>query len=561
MDRARESDANVVLRQLLERYPEARISAMAENGNPQPVPAGLPLGPRQAAVLSAGLAGYLPEDRPSILAGFDRALTFGVGHAAARAVNDPQTPLTVHLVDMRPALGVLISVVVNEASGSTTEQLRAVPVVAPRIARLRKSVTATLLEVDEATTEILGWHRDEMLGRRSLEFIHPDDQALAIESWLHLMTAPDQRARVRLRHQARDGSWIWFETSNTNQLASADPHVLTEMIDISAEMAAQYALEAREQLLSQLAQALPLGVFRLDVSGGLDYTNSLLCDILGIPWADVAADLVAAVPADQRSQLEADFEAVLDGAPERVLDVQLEAGGDPGREKHCQFTLRPLLTGNGRVTGLVGCVHDVTDSVALRRELERQAAVDGLTGCLNRHAVISQLESVMARGRELGSGTSVVFVDLDLFKNVNDQLGHAAGDELLRRSAERLRQATGADAAVGRLGGDEFLVVCPEVGSDSATLALGSRISDILAEPISLEGGEMLRPSASVGVAWSPDSEDSARRLIARADSAMYAAKRAKPERIKPERIKPEPPADRLPVVPLQHTPVVHPAG
>lgn len=520
---SRSVTARDTLRRLLEQHPHAMVSALTDDGRPQPVPAGVQLGAGHVPVLTAGIAGYLPADRPGVLAAFDAALSTGSGQVGARLVNDPQTTLHVHLVDARADLGVLLSVIVPQATGPRPAATPAVPVIPPRVARLTKSATGMLLDVDDAALQILGWRREEVVGRRSLELIHPDDQALAIESWLQTVEDPSVQARVRLRHRARDGSWTWFETYHVNLLASDSPRLVTEMVDVSAEMAAQQALEAREQLLQQLTQTLPVGVFQLGSDGGLVWGNGRLFELLRLPVASTAPDLLRAVLATDRPQVRSAMERIRSGAPEQAVDVRLSP---PSAGTVCQISLRPLTSGSDGVVGIVGCVHDITGSVAARRELERQAAVDGLTGCLSRPALLAALDAALARGRDLATGTAAVYVDLDLFKQVNDQLGHAAGDELLRRTAHLLQRSGARGARVGRLGGDEFLVVCPDVESEAVAVAVGERIAALLRRRLSL-AGRSVTASASVGLAWSSDSREDAADLLARADRAMYVVKRA----------------------------------
>ena len=119
-----------------------------------------------------------------------------------------------------------------------------------------------------------------------------------------------------------------------------------------------------------------------------------------------------------------------------------------------------------------------------------------------------------------------MFVDLDRFKPVNDELGHAAGDELLAEIGDRLRRAVRDVDLVGRLGGDEFLVVCPGVPDLDTVELISRRIADAVAAPLALAVDHLVRPRASIGVAWAAAGTDPIQ-LVARADAAMYDAKRA----------------------------------
>ena len=518
------TEPDILLRQLLERNPVARVAALSPDGSPKPVPDDLAIGMGQLRIMSPGLAGYRPEDRPGILAAFDRALSHGVGEAVARALNAPEVWLTVHLLNMTATHQVILSVsVVVDAKGSS-DGFTELPSIPPRVGRIKKGPTAAIIDIDQAITSILGWSAEDVIGKRSLEFIHPDDHHLAIENWLRLRANPDIDVRARLRHKAADGSWLWFEVSQTNLLNTDEACVVAEMIDISAEMAAQEALAAREQLLHQLTQTLPLGIFQIDRQGSLVYTNDRLFDIVGQRHVDNVQRLFAhAIPQSQQS-LPAAIEAVLGGADARSAELRF-ASACSEHVQTCRVVLRPLTDSTMRTIGAVGCVDDVTESVAMRRELEDRATYDSLTGCHNRQAVLAELDRNLTGMDPGGAGTGVIFIDLDRFKAVNDNFGHAAGNELLTDTVTRLRAAVNRRATVGRIGGDEFLIVMPDLESAAVARRFANDVALALRTEVTI-GDHAFACTASVGVAWTNDAALSADQLVAEADHEMYVMKR-----------------------------------
>ncbi|MGO9960629.1 MAG: diguanylate cyclase domain-containing protein [Solirubrobacteraceae bacterium] len=151
----------------------------------------------------------------------------------------------------------------------------------------------------------------------------------------------------------------------------------------------------------------------------------------------------------------------------------------------------------------------------------RHAAVhDPLTGLANRTLLRDRLEQALARSQREGCTTGVVFVDLDNFKQVNDEFGHPTGDEVLVELGKRLQTAVRPADTVARLGGDEFVVVCEQVDEDSA-LALGGRLQQAIGVPV-VVGGVTQKLSASIGIALGRADVDA---LLARADTAVYRAK------------------------------------
>jgi diguanylate cyclase (GGDEF)-like protein len=160
----------------------------------------------------------------------------------------------------------------------------------------------------------------------------------------------------------------------------------------------------------------------------------------------------------------------------------------------------------------------------LVEQLQSAATTDALTGLYNRRALEERLEAELSRGRRHQLRTTIALIDLDRFKLVNDELGHAAGDRLLSLVAGVLRQQCRTLDAVGRMGGDEFLVVLPMTTPKEAMVFV-SRVQKAIAA-IERDHPEFGRPTLSMGLAESPRHGDSLTSLLAAADAALYKAKR-----------------------------------
>jgi diguanylate cyclase (GGDEF)-like protein/PAS domain S-box-containing protein len=509
------------LQALLAEYPDAHVAAIGDEGLFVAMPSSIPLGEHRVMQARSTLDLVVPEERELVLRTWERARATGAAVAPIHLQVDPERSGVMHFLDARPSHGVYMGVLVG-ADGAALPDLRAIPPRPPRIARVHKNELAVFCGVDEAITALLGWTADELLGHRSLEFIHPDDQERAIGSWTQMLSEPDRaQPAIRLRHRRSDGTWAWFEVTNHNRLADPSARdVLAEMIDISEEMAAQEALQAREQLLQRLAEALPIGVFQVLADGRIAYTNERLKSILGVgPVASVEAQL-ATVSREDWPSVEAALDAALRSGIDADLEIQVHPS-DEARTRRCLLRLRPLTDRRGAVSGAVVCVEDVTASAQLRAELERRASHDLLTRLLNRASVLAALEGALASQGH--GGTAAIFIDLDDFKGVNDRLGHVAGDELLRTVADRLAITVRGDDPLGRVGGDEFLVVCPGVGAPAPALAVAERVAQALRQPVRLAGAT-LQLRASVGVAYTR-RRVRADLLVQRADAAMYVSK------------------------------------
>lgn len=424
------------------------------------------------------------------------------------------------------------------------------PVPQTAVARVHKSDIAIVTAIDDATSNLLGWPAQEMVGKTSLELIHPDDQQLAVENWMQMLRSAEAPRAIRVRHLHRDGSWVWVELTNHNHLE--DPAlscVVAEMVaadaggqlepagasDGDASMAGHQGpaprrlaewLAEREYLLHRLAEALPLGVIQLDFQGRVVYTNRVLHDILGVPRAQTVVEQLACVIPAERPLVEEAVAAVLHDGLDNNVEVHIGVSDGSGAKelRQCVLTMRGLQGDGPAVGGALVCVLDVTDSVRIREELRRRATYDEITQCHNRTAVMELVADELARSQG-GEPLALVYIDLDHFKEVNDRFGHAAGDELLAIVGRRLLGAVRKGDTVGRIGGDEFLVVCPGMSSAAQAVRAAGRVAATFEQPIRLEAGAV-GCRASIGVAWSGEEVADADSLVGRADAAMYEAKR-----------------------------------
>jgi diguanylate cyclase (GGDEF)-like protein/PAS domain S-box-containing protein len=244
-------------------------------------------------------------------------------------------------------------------------------------------------------------------------------------------------------------------------------------------------------------------------------------DVIGRPFWDVYVVPGDIVPAQKAVAL-----AMSTGSASAVEADWVAAGGVRRRVAMHNSVLREP---DGR-PGAIACVAiDVT-------EVHRRGTTDALTGVLNRAGLFETLGQHLDAGH--GPGCGVLFCDLDDFKGVNDAHGHAVGDALLVEVARRLRQVTRPADGIARIGGDEFILLCP-AADDAALAALADRVADRLREPLTTPAGP-ISIRASIGAAVGRPGEDPDD-VLARADTAMYRIKHRGPGR----RTSPSPRRDR----------------
>ena len=187
-----------------------------------------------------------------------------------------------------------------------------------------------------------------------------------------------------------------------------------------------------------------------------------------------------------------------------------------------------LVKGNVDGPRLSRSLRHAIERKALEARFAEQALHDPLTGLANRTLLLDRIRLELARAERLGAGVALFYLDIDDFKAINDQFGHDAGDEVLVRVARRLVSAVRPGDTVGRIGGDEFVVVCGGLDTDDATADMQTRIEEAVARPPLALGESTEWVTASVGVAIGRGA-DEPEALLRRADEAMYELKRRRP--------------------------------
>jgi diguanylate cyclase (GGDEF)-like protein/PAS domain S-box-containing protein len=525
---------------LLREHPDALVCGLAGNGLIVPVPQSVGLWGQGSIDGRAVFDHVVAADRNVVTRLWAEIQHEHAAAGKVRLLKRPTSWATLHFLDVRELHGVLLAIVIpsDEHADAAGEPEELAPAT-PRFCTLMEDEAANVVDCDQAFTEMFGYAAEDIRGGGVLDQIHPDDQGRAVEGWLAAL-ATRRAQQTRLRRKRTDGTYMWVDTTLHNFLNQPDRnYVLVEIIDISAEMQAQEALQDREELLRRLTNAMPVGLLHLDTERNVIYNNSRLLDILygsdSLTSETDAQDALESEQSDIGRSAEAllktlteEGKAELDAALVDVLeqgvdhDVEVDITLPSGAWRRALFSLRALLRQSGDVTGAISCVLDVTDSARARQELVKRATFDPLTQCRNRSSIIESLQGELAR--EDSAMTGVVYVDLDQFKPVNDTLGHAAGDELLVLVAERLRQASRDTDVIGRLGGDEFLVILRDIRDHDTAMRAAQRIAEVLCGTFKLSCGTA-ELGASIGVACSDSEKVTAEELVKQADSAMYDSK------------------------------------
>jgi diguanylate cyclase (GGDEF)-like protein/PAS domain S-box-containing protein len=267
----------------------------------------------------------------------------------------------------------------------------------------------------------------------------------------------------------------------------------------------------------------PIGMALVARDGKFLKVNRSLCDITGYSENELLARTLHEIT--HPDDLPAGLEHARRAVEEKVRTYRLEQRylRAPGGIVWGRLNVSVATDSNGRVGHLICQIEDITERKEAEERLLHQALHDPLTELPNRILFMDRLRHALARSERQGSPVAVLFVDLDHFKTINDELGHRAGDEMLHAVARKIERAVRPSDTVARIGGDEFAVVCEDMSAEKDAVLVAERLCNSLNEPVQLnEGTGAITASIGIAFAQEGDHPDS---LLRNADAAMYKVK------------------------------------
>lgn len=271
------------------------------------------------------------------------------------------------------------------------------------------------------------------------------------------------------------------------------------------------------------------GVWDWDVLSDTVVFSSRYKEMAGYSDADIAADEQAwreRIHPEDRAQVEEDIRAYLDGRSASYYNEHRVICRDGTVKWVLARGMIVSRSANGQARRMIGTHADITRRREMEARMHHLAHFDPLTDLPNRALIHDRLQQAVAKARRDKSQLALMFLDLDKFKPVNDNLGHDVGDLLLKQVAGRLLDSVRASDTVARIGGDEFVVLLPVILQQQDAVVVAEKILQALRHPFEV-AGHRLTISVSIGIAAYPDHGDNEKLLLINADIAMYHAKRA----------------------------------
>ncbi|MDH5263237.1 MAG: EAL domain-containing protein [Betaproteobacteria bacterium] len=306
-----------------------------------------------------------------------------------------------------------------------------------------------------------------------------------------------------------------------NQLQQANDALADEMLQ---RLRAQQAELIAAQKLRMHVERTPLAVIEWDREHRVTAWNPSAEAIFGFPAREAlgrhATEFI--VPPGNATAVEAMWSEVTDSRD--GTKVSLENVTRNGQTIQCEWYNTPLVDPGGRIVGFASLVQDVTERLNTERTIHYMAHHDALTGLPNRRLMQDRLNQAIMQARRKQRHVGVLFLDLDRFKLLNDTLGHDTGDYILKDVARRLTTCVREIDTVSREGGDEFVVILPDLDRPENASVVADKILREFARPVEI-GGQEVHITTSIGVAHYPNDATDVNHLLKHADSAMYQAK------------------------------------
>jgi len=372
--------------------------------------------------------------------------------------------------------------------------------------------------VNNCLARMLGYQRDQLLGL-SLFDVVPHDERQRVAVKLRQALVREQDIRYERKARCQDGSLIDVEILGSRIESDGKQLIAGVMLDVTRRKQE----EAMAQLTSLVYQHSSEAMVVTDANGIVVTVNPAFTDITGYSLDEVVGRRISMLSSGRHDTA---FYKAMWKAIRRTgcWEGEIWNRRKNGEEYAERLSVSTSYNDDGSVRCRVGLFSDVTEKKRRDERIWYQAHYDYLTGLPNRLMLQQGLEAKMLYARHTGSTFVLLYLDLDLFKEINDSLGHAKGDDMLRQVASRLLGCVRRSDLVARLGGDEFCIVADGIRDEDEIRSLCEKIVRAVAEPYML-GEDRGLISVSIGAASYPRDGDSVDELIHNADLAMYAAK------------------------------------
>ena len=383
--------------------------------------------------------------------------------------------------------------------------------------------------------ELLGIRLDLMLGKRASDpvwhFIDEQKRRLSPEEYpvnnVIRSNRPLQDMVLGVVHPDRaDVTWVLVNGAPIFGPDRTLAEVLISFVDITGERAASRRLQESEQKFRSVFEQAAMGIARVSPKGSWLEVNDKLCEIVGFSRDELLQKTFQQITHPDDLDADLAFVSQMLAGERQSYSMEkryIKKGGDL---VWVNLTVSLTRDASGQPSYFVSIVEDISLRKQYEEALKYRASHDTLTGLNSRFTVLETLDSEFKRALRYGRSLSLLMIDIDHFKRINDIYGHQAGDEVLKAVSATMLATVRESDTVGRYGGEEFLIILPELALEQARL-MAERVRREIANVVIHYGTQQIKVTVSVGVATGPVHGDQPDLLITQADNAMYAAKQA----------------------------------
>ncbi len=370
----------------------------------------------------------------------------------------------------------------------------------------------------------LGLPAEQIIGKRYSEFHSPEQDKVFAEEVNRVFSTGKS---IQHEHRSERDKRYFLRTLSPVKDRGPNGEITCVAIistDITEHKLAEEAIRESEQKYRTIIENIEDGYHELDFSGNIVFFNDALLKILGysrdefvrMNYRDLTDEETA------RRLLQVCDEVYRTGNPSRGIEIEVMR--KDGTMRVVELSVSLILDATGHGAGFRNLVRDITERKKSEETIRRLAYHDPLTGLPNRLLFTDRLAMAITGAKRNKQHLAVMILDLDYFKDINDTLGHHIGDRLLQAVGSRLTELLRKGDTVARMGGDEFLILLPEINNVGVTTTIAQKIVDSFQTPLIVDE-HRLHITTSIGIAIYPDVSDDVETLIKHSDIAMYRAK------------------------------------
>jgi diguanylate cyclase (GGDEF)-like protein/PAS domain S-box-containing protein len=381
--------------------------------------------------------------------------------------------------------------------------------------------------VNSVYAEMLGYTVEELLALSPKEvkkLVHPGDRELIKQYYQNRLEESQLPQRHEFRIIRKDGAVCWVEAFPSRIKYQGRPAVQIAMVDITERKDAEVTLRNSEERYRTLVESSTDAILMLDRERNVVTGNQAFLKLFGYRRNEVEGKSIRIIHPSAESFRS--YGKTAYPLLERVgsLREEWDLKRKNGTIFSAEIVTSPVRASDGATTGFICIIRDITERKRAEEELEYMATHDVLTGLPNRTLFNDRLAIGLSHAQRFHNNLAVLLLDLDYFKDVNDTLGHTTGDQLLRAVGDRLTELLRTSDTIARVGGDEFLLLLPEMTQVEYATTIAQKILQAFRGPFAFDGHH-LYITTSIGIAIFPDDGTDADTVVKNADIAMYRAK------------------------------------